>query len=244
MAEKLTTLELFRARQQSKKHTVVIESYDKKYDFSSPPIDKTMGRIIIGIDSDTKACGVSAYDTRDGSVPFYEEVEPAFMQECLGDLQRDYGKDLVLFRLETITMQTIYGVVKDLRAALRGKASKQEIEKQVFALTLHSGRCHEICNSIIASFRRLHAPHHLVPSQNRTNFKKGRFRQMEDEQFVRYLKQCFMSNRDRCYPSKVSAKKLKLAFPAVKVAGSEENKDALLLACPEAAYRKLQRKER
>lgn len=237
----LFTIDEFRAMQTAKKASSKVSSYDDRYDFTFPDVSVTMGCKIVGIDPDTSGCGVAMYDSDLGTVPFYEEVEPSRILDCIRDLLADFGSTGIIYRLEVPTMSTIYGANEGLKRGL-SKVSKKAREMKLFRHIFDSARCSEIANQIIADFNRAHVAYNLIPSNNRINFKNGKESQLKDKDFMAYMRGLFLQRVKYCYPSKLSSAQLKMLFPAITVAGSEDKRDALTLASPEAVYRKLKNK--
>jgi hypothetical protein len=234
----LMTLEEFRTL--AKKEKTKTTSYDDRYDFSVLPTVKTEGKIIVGIDPDTVNAGCAVYDSAGDNVLFYELVKPTKIREFLFDTVQQHGRPNVVVKLEVPTMATIFGTNERLKRSLTlQRLPKVTIEQRCLMHLFHSARCNEKANAIIQQMDELALTYELVPSDHRMNFESKKLKPMKDEDFMPTLVSRVLAGNKRIYPSKVSAAKLKRAFPQVKVAGEEDQRDALMLCIKEAILLKL-----
>lgn len=194
----------------------------------------TAGKLIIGFDADTEACGLVLYNPKKNEVLKYDLIESIYIREWLGDAMAEHGAGNLFARVEMPTAKTIYGA--SLRRSVALKASGKHgvnLDVPLFQLILSSGRCMEIANQFVHLLKSYGIAYEIILSENRTNIKNNHLLgKMNAAGLLTAYRNKAKFGQRSLFPSKVSAEFVKLAFP-VKVAGTDEQKDALMLCLPE-----------
>jgi len=201
---------------------------------TKPTRPHTSGKILIGFDADTEACGLVLYDPAKNEVLKYELIESIYIREWLGDCIREHGAQNLFARVEMPTATTAYGAT--LRRGIALKAAGKHgvnLEKPLFQMVYNSGRCSEIARQFVHLLRSYGIAFEEVESERRTNIKNNaNLAGLDASALLLNFRNKARFGHAALYPSKVSADFVKLAFP-VKVAGTEEQRDALMLLLPE-----------